>query len=176
MTIATILVILGNTNDANGHLSPAAVSRLDTALDYFRSLSERDRDNTRVVTTGGFGAFNPSAVPHGELMNGYLVANGLPESALLPFINSNGTIDDGLGVARLRGEAGLAGSRVVIVTSAFHMPRASAIFCRAMPGVELLTISDRDPGTPEQQQHEQRAMRNLDHELPVPRDESRTAH
>jgi hypothetical protein len=172
MAIATIVVILGNTNDATGQLSPVAVSRLDTALAYFRSLGGSDRDRTRFVTTGGFGAFNPSSVPHGELMNRYLVANGLPESMLLPFINSNGTIDDGLGVARLRDEMGLTDSSVVIITSAFHMPRASMIFSRAMPGAEVLTISDRDTGTPQQALHEQRAMRNLDRELPVPRDES----
>lgn len=167
MTADTIIVVLGNTNDADGRLSPTAVSRLDTALGYFRSLSDAEKAGTRLVTTGGFGAFNPSSVPHGELMNRYLIANGLAETVLLPYIHSHGTIDDGVGAARLVAEGGTDGLRLVLVTSAFHMPRACAIFTRLMPGLRLSTMPDGNTGTPEQQMHEARAMATLDLELPA---------
>jgi hypothetical protein len=36
-----------------------------------------------------------------------------------------------------------------------------------LSGIEILTVSDDDPGTPDQQWHERRAMANLDRELPV---------
>jgi uncharacterized SAM-binding protein YcdF (DUF218 family) len=168
MADETILVILGNTNDAEGRLSAAAVSRLETGLDYFRHLDRDAQSRTLVATTGGFGAFNRSGVPHGELMRRYLVAHGLPESQMLPFIDSNGTIDDGLGVARLIAGRGPGDRRVVLVTSAFHMPRARIIFSRAVPGVEIVPIAADDNGTPEQRMHEERALRNLDRELPPP--------
>jgi hypothetical protein len=165
MTADTIIVVLGNTNDANGRLSPTAVSRLDTALGYFRSLSDVEKEGTRLVTTGGFGAFNPSSIPHGELMNRYLIANGLAETVLLPYIHSHGTIDDGVKTARLVAERGPEGLHLVLVTSAFHMPRAGEIFTRLMPGVRLSTVADGNMGTPEQQLHERRAMATLDLDL-----------
>jgi uncharacterized SAM-binding protein YcdF (DUF218 family) len=167
MALTTLVVVLGNTNDAAGQLSPAARSRLDTALDYFGRLDEDERALTRMVTTGAFGSFNPSPVPHGVLMARYLVANGVPEDALLPFIPSNGTIQDGSGAARLLSEAGLAVGKLVIVTSRFHMERARTIFARVLPGMDIVTVTDDDLGTPEQQRHERRAMANLDRELPA---------
>ncbi len=167
MALATIVVVLGNTNDAAGQLSPVALSRLRTALDYFSHLEGVERSRTKLVTTGGFGSFNPSAGPHGALMNRYLIARGLPEDALLPFIPSSGTIQDGLGVARLLSETAPKVGRLVIVTSRFHMERARTIFARVLPGIEILTLSDDDLGTPDQQWHERRAMANLDRELPT---------
>lgn len=166
MAADTIIVVLGNTNDADARLSPTALWRLDTALRYYRSLGDADKDRTQFVTTGGFGAFNPSSVPHGELLNRYLIANGVRDTAVLPYIYSNGTIDDGLGVARLVAERGAESVRLVLVTSAFHMPRARTIFTRLMPGVRLSAIPDGNTGTPEQRMHERRAMANLEKELP----------
>jgi hypothetical protein len=69
-------------------------------------------------------------------------------------------------VARLLAEIGLVG-KLVIVTSRFHMQRARTIFGRVLSGIDVLTISDDDPGTPDQQWHERRAMANLDRELPM---------
>lgn len=147
-------------------LSSTAVSRLELGLGYFRSLDLEAQGRTWLVTTGGFGAFNPSSTPHGELMRRYLVARGMPPAQILPFIDSSGTIGDGLGSARLIAARGAAERRVVLVTSAFHMPRARIIFTRALPGVEVVPIEDRDAGTPDQRMHEERALRNLDRELP----------
>lgn len=168
MAIETIIVVLGNTNDAAGQLSPVAISRLETALAYLGKLNASERARARLVTTGAFGPFNRSPVPHGVLMGRYLVARGVPEDALLPFIPSHGTIEDGLGAARLLSGAGRGVRRLVLVTSRFHMERARTIFARTLPGVDVLTVPDDDPGTPDQQRHERRAMANLDRELPAP--------
>jgi len=151
-----------------GQLSPVAISRLETALAYFGHLEEGERAQTKLVTTGAFGVFNPSPMPHGVLMARYLVSRGLPEDAVLPYIPSNGTIEDGLGAAKLLSEAGMAPEKLVLVlvTSRFHMERARCIFARALPGVDLLAVADDDAGTADQQEHERRAMANLDRELP----------
>jgi uncharacterized SAM-binding protein YcdF (DUF218 family) len=123
-----LILILGSGNDGEGRLSPTALERLDEGIAEYRR-----RPGSAIVPTGGFGShFNTTARPHAEYAREYLLARGIPESDVLPHLESGNTVEDAI-LARplLEAEAGAA---ITLVTSDYHIERARFIFSTLFPG------------------------------------------
>lgn len=158
---AELVVLLGHENDKNGVLSPVAHSRIDTLVAY---LSTEGRvDTASILTTGGFGEFNPSNTPHGKILMKHLHDRNIPHSELIGYINSAGTIQDGIGVLRVVKDnyTNKTLDIITVITSKFHENRARYIFERLFPDIDLQFISDEDVGTDKRRKHEKRAMANI---------------
>ena len=61
---------------------------------------------------------------------------GVPESAILKETGSRNTHEHGTNLKPLLEEKGI--KRVLLVTSALHMPRSMAVFKRSCPGIEFI--------------------------------------
>jgi uncharacterized SAM-binding protein YcdF (DUF218 family) len=126
-----VIILLGASNDIRGKLSSLAIERCEQAL-----LEYRRQPSAKILPTGGYGAhFNTTDQPHATYLRQYLVARGVPEADVLEPALSSTTLED----ARLsRPTVDKVGvTRVIVVTSDFHMRRARYIFERAFPGIEL---------------------------------------
>ena len=110
------LIVLGCQVYANGRLSPQLELRLTAALESYR-------DNPRlIVTTGGQGEKEPA--PEGQVMRDWLVGQGVPEEDVIAECESLNTRQN-LTFAKALLPEGI--TRVTVVTSDFHLPRAIAI-------------------------------------------------
>jgi uncharacterized SAM-binding protein YcdF (DUF218 family) len=116
-----VIVYLGAQNDAHGTLDEMAQVRVQGALDAYRACP-----GSKLLITGGYGAFNPAPLPHARYVVRHLLALGVPECDLLPIVESRHTVED----AALSHEAlaSLDAHSVHVVTSEFHVPRARLIF------------------------------------------------
>ncbi len=90
-----------------------------------------------LVFTGGWSPGQPNAKPEGEVLIGYAKALGVPSKALRTTGLVVNTAEEAQAVTTLLGRQvidgnGLAQStKVLLVTSAYHMPRAQRLFERA---------------------------------------------
>lgn len=107
---ADTIIVLGAGVGPDG-VSSVLADRLETALSLFR-----DGRGKRVLLTGDGGSRYYDEV---SAMKKYLVARGVPEDALV--LDPAGT-DTFNSMARARGVFGV--ERGIVVTQAFHLPRA----------------------------------------------------
>ena len=90
-----------------------------------------------LVFTGAWLPWEPEAVPEGELLGGYARAMGVPADGIVTTGPVTNTAEEARAVATLLRERRSAPAdrgaapRVLLVTSAFHMPRARRLFERA---------------------------------------------
>jgi uncharacterized SAM-binding protein YcdF (DUF218 family) len=116
-----ILVVLGAPNDPTGKLSPTALSRVEMAARLYKEYG-----CPTILLTGGFGShFNISDAPHWSHLERYLLGMGIPKTAILKGIDSTNTYDD-ITMLRLALQD-MDASVLIIVTSDFHIPRASLL-------------------------------------------------
>lgn len=117
---ADMIVVLGAGIGPDG-VSPVLADRLETALALYR-----EGRAPRLLLTG-----DRSSIHYDEVnaMKKYLVSRGVPESAIE--LDGDG-VDTYSSMARARGVFGV--DRAIIVTQAFHLPRAVWL-ARAM-GIE----------------------------------------
>lgn len=116
-----MIVVLGggvreNTSDPpNTQLSSATLSRLIEAIRLYRQ-----QPNRKIVLSGGrvFGANSES-----HTMNNLVVALGVPQEDI---VIENGSRDTHQEALYLKSK--LDGKPFILVTSAYHMPRAMALF------------------------------------------------
>jgi len=89
-----------------------------------------------LVFTGGAVPWEPQAKPEGDILAEYAVALGVPETSILKTKPVANTEEEAQAVAallraRLAGPTWRGGQpRILLVTSAFHMPRAKRLFDR----------------------------------------------
>ncbi len=97
----------------------------------------------RVIVTGG--DRRGTGRPEAEVLKEVLVAQGVPESAILPETRSANTIENVLlGRAALAAAGWLDGlGSVLLVSAPYHMRRASLAFTRHFPGVSVRCCPDR---------------------------------
>jgi uncharacterized SAM-binding protein YcdF (DUF218 family) len=115
-------------------LSIVAIARCEKAA----ALAQQYPDYV-VLPTGGFGTFNKTLIPHGELLREHLITLGIPPDRILHFTNSANTLEDSL-CARTR-LVGLGGTKIIVVTSDYHLARASYIFRRNMRDFDLMFVA-----------------------------------
>jgi len=136
------IVVLGHRPPlAAGQLEYETRARVERGVALFRAGRA-----PRLLFSGG--PSTPEAV-EADVMAHHAAAEGVPESALLRERASRDTIENArLSVALLRGELGLPRRpRIVLVTSDYHVARASKLFRCAGADVEAapvaLALSDR---------------------------------
>ena len=110
------VIVLGCQVYSDGQLSPQLKLRLQAALDTYRD------DPRLIVTTGGQGEGEPA--PEGQVMRDWLISQGVPEEDVIAECESVNTRQNLLYAKALLPE-GI--TRVTVVTSDFHLPRALAL-------------------------------------------------
>ena len=111
--------------------SPQLCDRLDAALLY---LEENPR--ALVVVCGGQGA--DEVIPEAEAMARYLVERGLDEGRIRRESGSASTLENLQNARAILEAEGLAGARCVLVSSDYHLLRASLVARKAGLKVETL--------------------------------------
>ncbi|HEY5475372.1 MAG TPA: YdcF family protein [Tepidiformaceae bacterium] len=90
-----------------------------------------------LVFTGGASPWEPTAALEGDVLAGYAKAMGVPDGQIVKTPRVTNTAEEALAVAtllreRFSGPTWRGGApRILLVTSAFHMPRACMLFERA---------------------------------------------
>lgn len=88
-----------------------------------------------LVFTGGWVPWQPESAPEGEVLRQWARAQGIPGSAIQVTGKATNTEEEAAAVAamlpRLRSVEGVKPRTVLLVTSAFHMPRARRLFEQA---------------------------------------------
>jgi uncharacterized SAM-binding protein YcdF (DUF218 family) len=116
-----VIICLGDKNDARGGLPESARTRAEGALAAYRATA-----GSKLLVTGGYGAFNRAPLPHAHYVQQHLLARGVPAGDLLPIVESRHTVDDAaMSRAAL---APLDVGAITVVTSHFHVDRAALIF------------------------------------------------
>ena len=130
-----IVVLSGGRVVAPGR---AAVSEWGGADRFFGGVELfKAGKSPLIVLTGGAAQWEPNAAPEGDILTGYAKAMGVPDGHVLKTPRVVNTAEEALAVAtllrgRLSGPTWRGGPpRVLLVTSAFHMRRARALFERA---------------------------------------------
>lgn len=111
------IVVLGAQVKPDGVPSVQLQWRLDTAATLWKEKP------VYVVTCGAQGANEPA--PEGEVMRDYLIAQGVEESMILVDATSYNTRQNIQHAAKLLEGTGV--TRILIVTSDYHLPRAMAL-------------------------------------------------
>jgi uncharacterized SAM-binding protein YcdF (DUF218 family) len=151
-----VIVVLGSPNDEQGKLSSIALERCAQVLSEF----EKHPDYA-VLPTGGWGEhFNTTDKPHGFYIQQELMKRGIPETAILPCIESSNTIEDAT-FARPALES-FPEADLIVVTSDFHAARARFLFKREFPERRISISASRTDLPPEAlarlKDHEQKTM------------------
>lgn len=153
------IVVLGAPNDEDGNLSSIAVERCNQAL-----LEYGRHPGFRVIPTGGWGPhFNTTDRPHGFYIRQYLIAHDVPDSDILPCVESANTVEDAALCRFAVAQYGL--TELVVVTSDFHIPRAQYLFEREFSDKALSFSGARTALSEDELQvrreHETRALARL---------------
>lgn len=128
---ASVIVVLGGSNDKSGKLSQMSLDRCDQVL-----IAHEKHPQCRILTTGGWGThFNQSAVSHGELMKRELVRRGIAATQFFPIAISAYTEADASSAKLILSPASIP--RILLITSDFHMDRAEHYFKKYFPETEI---------------------------------------
>lgn len=130
---ADVGVVFGNKVEPWGEPSPSLASRLDKAVDlYQRGFF------SKVIVSGGLGK---EGWDEAEVMAEYLVANGVPESAVLVDSQGNNTYLTALHTGDLARQYGF--KRFVLISHFYHLPRAHLTFTRLGMSPVYTAYADR---------------------------------
>ena len=126
---AGLILILGSPNGDDGTLPAMALGRV--ALGY-QLYTERRAAGWRLLLTGGIGQhFNRAAQPHAYYLQQWLLTHGVPAHDILDFALSRHTGEDALLARPIVERTGVR--QLCVVTSDFHVARATWIFRRVFP-------------------------------------------
>jgi uncharacterized SAM-binding protein YcdF (DUF218 family) len=138
------IIVLGGAEDGRAADSPQLAALNEAAERYTEAVAlTRRLPGARVVFSGGSGALVPSGPAEAELAGRLLVALGVPRDRITLESKSRDTYENAQFTARLVGPA--PGERWLLVTSAWHMPRAMDCFRRAGFPVEAWPVDYRTP-------------------------------
>lgn len=131
---ADAVVMLGGMIDANSLRGGrpefgGAVDRLTASLEIvFRKKADV------VLISGGSGLMLQGGLREGDVLRNYLAAQGFPAEKILSEAVSRNTRENAVESGKIISARRL--QKIVLVTSAFHMPRAVACFRKA--GIEVI--------------------------------------
>lgn len=126
--VDAIVVLGGGTSSAAEPRQLPDLNRAADRLLYGAWLYQQGVAPVVVVSGGVVGVQGPALNPGAENMAQVLGIMGVPSSAVLLEPNSRNTYENAVEVKTVLQENGL--ERVLLVTSAVHMPRSAAIFDR----------------------------------------------
>ncbi len=120
---ADIAVVLGNRVNADGTLSPVLQARVDKALKLYR-----ERRVPLIMVSGGRGekGDDPPKYPEGLAMMQYLVARGVPRTAIIEDNDGENTYLTAKDYVHM--VDGLKLHSVIVVSSFYHITRTKYIF------------------------------------------------
>lgn len=125
------IVVLSGGRTLARSTSGATVSEWDDADRFFGGLEVfRAGVAPSMVFTGGFTPWDPSAPLEGDVLRSWAVRFGVPEEATSSTGPVTNTAEEASAVAALLDVEARGGVSIVLVTSAFHLPRAVALFER----------------------------------------------
>lgn len=96
-----------------------------------------------LIFTGGWFPFAPTAPLEGDVLAQYARGFGVPAESILTTGRVINTFEESQAVAHLLSEAAPAARRILLVTSAFHMDRATLHFERAGLSVTAFPVDFR---------------------------------
>jgi len=134
MNKADVVVVLGGLIDANTHRGGRpefrdAADRLTAALElYFTGKAGH------ILISGGSGLMLQGGLREGDVLKDYLVSLGFPREKILGERNSRNTRENAVESLKIIQEKKF--KSVVLVTSAFHMPRS--VRCFKKVGLEVI--------------------------------------
>jgi uncharacterized SAM-binding protein YcdF (DUF218 family) len=128
-TVDAIVVLSGGRAVAPGR---AGISEWGDANRFFGGVELFQAGKAPLlVFTGGWVPWQPNAALEGQVLAGYARAQGVPADQIITTGPVSVTADEARAVAALLRKRQTATPRVLLVTSAFHMPRAQRLFERA---------------------------------------------
>lgn len=123
---ADVIVVLGGST--HSAVYPRQMVEIDSAGDrilYAFSLYQQGKADHLLLTGGAIDWMNSDINPATDMASLFGVL-GIPQNALWLVTDSRNTYEDALYSAKLLREKGI--SRIILVTSAFHMPRSVGLF------------------------------------------------
>lgn len=121
MNFQEVIIVLGSPNSPEGQLGPMAVDRVNECWELWQKQAKP------ILCTGGFGShFNTSPWAHAALLKKTLILKGIPEYVFLPLALSSNTVDDAVKSKTVLEDFDV--KSLVIITSAYHVPRVQLIF------------------------------------------------
>ncbi len=126
--VAAVVVLGTGRHPAPG---PARASEWTDADRFFGGLEAWQQlrsagQRPRLIFTGGWWPTQPAMPPEGDVLRQRAIALGLPPADLLSTARVRNTAEEARAIAALLPR----GASVVLVTSAFHLPRAVRLFER----------------------------------------------
>jgi uncharacterized SAM-binding protein YcdF (DUF218 family) len=138
------IIVLGGAEDSRAADSPQLAPLNEAAERYTEAVAlARRLPQVRVVFTGGSGLLVPSGPQEADVAGRLLVALGLAKERLTLESRSRDTYENATLTARL--VAPKPDERWLLVTSAWHMPRAMGTFRKAGFNVEPWPVDYRTP-------------------------------
>jgi uncharacterized SAM-binding protein YcdF (DUF218 family) len=139
---ADAIVLIGCGVITAGHaVSPLQLPGIETAWNISETVRlYRLAGGKRIIATGGMPPGGAGKIPESEVMQGFLVAMGVPARDIALESQAINTVQQARNVAALLPR----GARVVVVTVPTHMPRTSGFF-RA----QGLQVTEAVSGVPE---------------------------
>lgn len=121
-----VAVVLGSKVNPDGTPSPRLAARLDRALELYEAGVTR-----RILVSGGTGV---EGVPEGTAMKRWLVAQGVPDAAVIVDDQGVDTSATARNAAALMQTHNLRSA--IVVSQYFHIPRTKLAFAQeGIPGV-----------------------------------------
>ena len=134
---ADAIVVLGGLLEAAAppRLQPDLTDAADRLVHTYRLYHAGKAP--LIVVSGGMLPWGAQGIAEAESIRALLVAWGVDEQAILVETRSRNTFENAHNTAQLLNNKGI--DRILLVTSAFHMPRAVRVFNKA--GVDLIAVS-----------------------------------
>ena len=125
---AAVVVLGTGRHPAPG---PARASEWSDADRFFAGIEafqqlQRQGDPARLIFTGGWWPTQPDLPPEGDVLRQRAIAIGVPADAVVSTDKVRNTAEEAEAVAAMLP----TGSTILLVTSAFHMPRSRRLFER----------------------------------------------
>jgi vancomycin permeability regulator SanA len=115
---ADIGVILGNKVNEDGTLSRRLLERLQCGLNLFKEGRIK-----KIMVSGGLGK---EGFYEGDKMKGFLIANGVPDTAIILDNNGNNTIATVENTLKLKDSIGF--KSVLVISQYYHLTRTKMLF------------------------------------------------
>jgi uncharacterized SAM-binding protein YcdF (DUF218 family) len=85
----------------------------------------------KILISGGSGALLVNELEEATFASKYLISLGIPDSCIIIEHKSRNTHENAANTARKLTQLGLINEPILLITSAFHMPRAKACFVKS---------------------------------------------
>lgn len=116
-TVPTALVVLGNKVYPDGRLSPVLKSRVDKALELYKTTCYG-----LIIVSGGLGK---EGVYEGDAMSAYLQSNGIPKEKIVVDNEGNNSYLTAINSKAILDDKDI--ESVVVVTSYYHVLRSMLV-------------------------------------------------